>query len=299
MTQRTDSSARGIWLMIGAMACFAVADALIKVTAARLSPPHTSLLLMGGGLLVFAAIAVIQRASLWDRRAFAPVMLVRYVAEAVAAVGMVMAIANAPLSTVGAILQATPLVVAAGAVFFLGERVSWRRWTAIIVGFLGVLLIIRPGAAAFDPYVLWAVLAMVCLAGRDLTTRIAPPGMATSSMATFTMAAVTPVLLLWCALTQETVFPQEPNWPVVVVMVGIGSMGYLMIIASVRAAEVSVVSPFRYTRLLFLLALGIALFGERPDAPMLLGAAIIIASGIYMMWRDKVVGQRKAKAPRS
>jgi drug/metabolite transporter (DMT)-like permease len=255
-------------------------------------------LLIGGGLLVFAAIALVQRAPLWDRRALAPVMLLRYLAETVAAIGMVLAIANAPLSTVGAILQATPLVVTAGAVLFLGERVSWRRWSAIGVGFLGVLLIIRPGAAAFNAHVLWAVLAMAALAGRDLTTRVAPHGMASAAMATFTMAAVTPVLLLWCAVTQESVFPSTPNWPVVAVMVGIGSLGYLMITASVRAAEVSVVSPFRYTRLLFLLALGMLVFGERPDAQMLLGAAIIIASGIYMMWRDKVVGQREETAPR-
>lgn len=284
--------------MIGAMACFAVADALVKVTSSTLSAPHTSLLLFGGGLFVFMAIAVVQRVPFLDRRAFAPVMLLRYLMESAAAVGMVMAIAHAPLTTVGAILQATPLVVAAGAVLFLGEKVSWRRWSAIIVGFLGVLLIIRPGAATFDPYVLWAALAMVALAGRDLTTRVAPAGMAGSAMATFTMAAVTPVLLLWCALTQDTILPKDPNWPVVLVMVGIGSIGYLMIIASVRAAEVSVVSPFRYTRLLFLLAFGIAFFGERPDAMTLVGAGIIITSGIYMMWRDKVVGQREDVASR-
>lgn len=288
MIPKPDSNSRGIWLMVCSMGMFAVADMFVKLASATLSPAHTTLLLMGGGLIVFAGLALAQGVRLWNRAALTRIMCIRYVAEMMGSFGIVLALSQVPLSTVGAILQATPLVVAAGAVLFLGEKVSWRRWSAIVVGFGGVLLIVQPGSATFDASVLWAVVAMTGLAGRDLTTRAAPPAMASSALATYTMAAVVPFALLWCAVSQDRVLPVGVNWWIVIAMVGFGAIGYLLLIASVRAAPVSVVSPFRYSRLIFLLCLGFVVFGERPDPLMLLGAAIIIASGVYTMWRDRV-----------
>lgn len=289
-TQQTQNL-RGIWLMIAAMAAFAVTDTLIKVAASTLSSAQTTLLLTGGGLVLFAAIALVQRAALRPRDAVSPIMLIRYCAELCGTFGIVLALTYVPLSTVGAILQATPLVVAAGAVLFLGETVSWRRWSAIVVGFVGVLMIIKPGTEAFDLTVLWPVLAMFGLAGRDLTTRVTPPGMASSALATYTMAALVPFAILWCVLAGDPLIPTKANWPLIIAMVSGGALGYLLIIASVRAAEVSVVSPYRYSRLIFLLAFGVIFFNERPDALTLMGAAIIIVSGIYTMWRDRVAKQ--------
>lgn len=292
MTPKPDNTPRGIWLMVASMASFAVADMFIKMASSTMSAAHTTLLLMGGGLLVFALLAKLQGAALWERAAVSKIMLIRYGAEMMGSFGIVLALSSVPLSTVGAIIQATPLVVAAGAVVFLKERVSWRRWSAIFVGFLGVLLIVQPGGAGFDANIVWPVVAMIGLAGRDLTTRASPPDMASASLATYTMAAVMPFAALWCALTQETVLPVAPNWGLVAAMVGFGALGYMLLIASVRATQVSVVSPFRYSRLIFLLVLGVVVFGERPDAVMLLGAGIVIASGIYTMWRDRVVKAR-------
>ncbi len=292
MTTRPNQNLRGIWLMIAAMAAFAVADTLIKFAAATLSPAQTTVLLTGGGLILFAVMALVQRAPLRPRDAVSPVLLIRYVSELCGTFGIVLALTYVPLSTVGAILQATPLVVAAGAVLLLGETVSWRRWSAIALGFFGVLLIIKPGSAAFDLNVLWPVLAMFGLAGRDLTTRVTPPGMASTALATYTMAAVVPFAVLWCLLAGDPLIPTEANWPLIIAMISCGAFGYLLIISSVRVAEVSVVSPYRYSRLLFLLFFGVTLFGERPDALTLLGAAIIIFSGIYTMWRDRLAKQR-------
>ncbi len=288
MTTPTSRNARGIWLMVASMAAFAVADVFVKISASNIAPAQTSFLLLAGGWVIFTGLALLQRAPLLDRRAFLPVMLWRYLAEGVAALGMVLALANVPLSSVGAILQATPLVVTAGAVLILGEVVSWRRWSAIVVGFVGVLLIVQPGTAGFNAAALWAVLAMAGLAGRDLTTRVAPQGMAGAALAAFTMTAILPFAALWCLLSEGAILPPVINWPVVIAMSGFGAVGYLLIIASVRAAEVSVVSPFRYSRLIFLLIFGMVFFSERPDVVTLLGAAIIIASGIYTMWRDRL-----------
>ena len=292
MTATSNQNLRGIWLMIAAMFVFAVADTLIKFAAGLLTPAQTTLLLTGGGLVVFAVMALAQGARLRAREALSAVMMIRYVSEICGTFCIVLALTYVPLSTVGAILQATPLVVAAGAVVFLNETVSWRRWTAIAVGFVGVLMIIKPGSEAFDLNVLWPVLAMIGLAGRDLTTRVTPPGMASAALATYTMAALVPLAALWCLLAGDPLIPAAPNWPLFIAMIAGGALGYLLIIASVRTAEVSVVSPYRYSRLIFLLIFGVTFFGERPDALTLLGAAIIIVSGIYTMWRDRLAKQR-------
>jgi drug/metabolite transporter (DMT)-like permease len=286
------SNLNGIILMIFAMAFFAAADTLIKLSAGFLAPAHTALLLIGGGLVIFWSAALACRVPLIDRRAFKPILLVRYCAETIATLGMVTSLSLVPLSTLGAILQATPLIVAGGAVLFLGETVTWRRWVAIGVGFVGMLFIVKPGAESFDVNILWSILAMLSLAARDLTTRVVPKDFSTTALATYTMAATLPFVLIWAFLSQPQILPSQiDNWWYVIGMVVLGSIGYLMITLSVRLAEVSVVSPFRYSRLLFLLVLGIWIFDESPDVWVLVGATLIIASGIYTMWRDRKKSQ--------
>jgi len=291
MTNTSNRNGLGIGLTIGAMALFAVADSLIKLTAGQLSPAHTTLLLMGGGGVVFVALAVLRGERINPAEAFHPVLLARYAVELIGAFGMVMSLAYVPLSTVGAVLQASPLVVTLGAILVFKERVSWRRWSAIALGFVGVLMILRPGSDGFEWATLFPVMAMLGLSLRDLTTRATPPGIPTTSLATYTMAAALPVVILWCALTQETVLPKDVPWIPATGMVLLGALGYLLVTQGVRVAPLSVVTPFRYTRLLFLLFLGVVFFGERPDAWTLAGAALIVASGIYAMWRDHVRAQ--------
>lgn len=290
------NNARGIVLMIVAMAGFAIADTLIKSAAGRISPAQVMFLLMGGGLLVFASIALLKGQRLLDARAFAPMMVLRYLSEIISVGGMVLALSFVPLSTVGAILQATPLLVAVGAVLFLGEKVSWRRWSAIILGFFGVLLIIGPGGEEFDVAILWAVASMVCLSIRDLTTRLVPPDIPSASLASFTMIAAMPFAISWVLFNGESLFPAQANWFTVVGMVGFGSFGYLLLIASIRMSDISIVSPFRYTRLIFLLVTGVVVFDEKPSVSMLLGACLVIVSGVYMMWRERQVASEAKNA---
>ena len=290
------NNARGIVLMIVAMAGFAIADTLIKSAAGRISPAQVMFLLMGGGLLVFASIALLKGQRLLDARAFAPMMVLRYLSEIISVGGMVLALSFVPLSTVGAILQATPLLVAVGAVLFLGEKVSWRRWSAIILGFFGVLLIIGPGGEEFDVAILWAVASMVCLSIRDLTTRLVPPDIPSASLASFTMIAAMPFAISWVFFNGESFLPAQANWFTIVGMVGFGSFGYLLLIASIRMSDISIVSPFRYTRLIFLLVTGVVVFDEKPSVSMLLGACLVIVSGVYMMWRERQVASEAKNA---
>jgi len=275
--------------MICSMAAFTIADALVKVSTSSLSPAQVMFYLMGGAVIIFTALTILQGHRLIDRRAFAPVFLLRYIAEVAGMTGMVMALANGPISTVGAVTQATPIVAALGAVLFLREKIGWRRWSSIVCGFIGVLLIVQPGAVRFEFAVLWAVLALVALSVRDVTTRMVPADIASTSLATYTVTAALPFIAGWVLFNGESFFPAHTNWIVVLPMVVLGSIGYMLLIASLRTAEVSVVMPFRYTRVVFLLGIGALVFGERPDALMLLGAALIVASGCYMMWRERIV----------
>lgn len=278
---------RGILLMIASMAAFALADTLVKISTTTLTPAQVMFYLVGGALVIFTAMAIVQRNTLTDARAFSPILLIRYCTEIAGMVGMVMALALVPISTVGAVTQAAPIVAAVGAVVFLKENVGWRRWCSIIVGFIGVLLIVQPGAVEFDFAILWAVLALLALSVRDLTTRLMPPDMASASLATYTMAAATPFTVAWVLYNGESLIPAHTNWLVIIPMIILGAMGYMLLIASIRIAEVSVVMPFRYTRIIFLLLVGVLIFSEKPDALTLIGAALIIASGTYMMWREQ------------
>ncbi|MEM1302393.1 MAG: DMT family transporter, partial [Pseudomonadota bacterium] len=148
---------RGAALMSLAMALFALEDMMIKIMASDWPIGQIVLALGLGGTPIFMAMCKQKGLPLWQPDLAKPPVILRNVAELLGTFGFVTAIALIPLSTASAILQAAPLVVTLGAALFLGETVGWRRWTAILVGLFGVLLIIRPGFAAFDPLALWAV----------------------------------------------------------------------------------------------------------------------------------------------
>ena len=289
MSIAEDNNMRGILLMVLAMAAFAIADAFVKVAAAFMSPAQVLFYLNAGGLVLFVLLAIIRREPLWDKRVFSPALLLRYVSEVVGMIGMVLALVYVPLSVVGAVTQAAPLLVAVGAVLFFGETVGWRRWSAISIGFLGVLLVVQPSDDGFDPAILWAVMAMIGLSVRDLITRLTPIGMPSTSLAAYTMFAATPFATLWVLASGAPLIPVEANWIIILPMVSLGSLGYLLLITSIRMADVSIVTPFRYSRIIFLMALGVLLFEERPSAVMLTGAALIIASGVYLILRQRKV----------
>lgn len=272
--------------MLASMGAFAVADALVKVSTAVMSPAQVMFYLLSGALIIFTFMALMQKDKLLDVRAFSAILLLRYVTEIIGMIGMIMALALVPISVVGAITQATPLLAAVGAVVFLKEHVGWRRWCSIIVGFIGVLLIVQPEGVEFDYAILWAILAMVSMSIRDLTTRLIPSDISSASLATYTMVAATLFAVAWVMYNGESFLAEHTNWRVVIPMIVLGSLGYILLIFALRIAEVSVVMPFRYSRIIYLLLLGVLVFDEKPSLRMLIGAALIIASGTYMMWRE-------------
>ncbi|WP_415403088.1 DMT family transporter [Tateyamaria sp. SN3-11] len=286
---------RGAAIMVLAMLGFAFEDALIKLLAGALPLGQIIGLLGMGGALVFAILCKVQRQSLWDPAFLAPSILLRNLAELVGALGFVTAIALIPLSTASAILQAAPLLVTLGAALFLNEPVGWRRWAAILVGFFGVLLIIRPGTEGFSWLSLFAVQGVVGLAVRDLATRrvkAAVTSMQLSYLAFLMMIPASVILLI-----AGGVAPVSLTWGQSGVLAGavlIGALSYYGITYAMRVGEIGFVTPFRYSRMIFALILGMAFFNENPDALTLIGAGIIILSGLYTLWREQNVKSHAA-----
>ncbi len=276
---------RGAAFMTAAMAGFAVEDLFLK-TAARSLPTGQILLTVGlAGVLVFAALARRAGEQALPAAFLSRAMLVRSGFEVAGRLFYGLAVALTPLSTTSAILQATPLVVIAGAALLFGERVSLTRWAAVAAGFLGVMLILRPGVEGFSALSLLAVAGTLGFAGRDLATRAAPKGLSNRQLGTlgFAMLSVAGgILLAW------TGGAQIPDGREALLLAGTAVFGiaaYHALTAAMRTGTVAAVTPFRYTRLVFALVLSVLLLGERPDALTLAGAALVVAAGIFGLTR--------------
>jgi drug/metabolite transporter (DMT)-like permease len=282
---------RGIVLMVLAMAGFAVEDAFIKALAANgtgLSVGQILVLLAIGGTAIYAAWAIKDGISLFSTDFLHPAVLTRNGTEMLGTWGFVTGIATIPLATVTTILQAAPLLVTMGAALIFKETVGWRRWLAIAVGFSGMLLVVRPGIGAFDPLVLWAVLGVLGLSARDLATRRIPKIIPTLQLSSwgFLSVGVLGVLLVlsdgkWVAMNQQ-------QWLYLGGAISVGAFAYWAITEATRVGEISAVAPFRYSRLIFALTIGTLIFKEIPDGLTLAGAALIMGSGIYAFYRERV-----------
>ncbi len=284
----------GIFLMVAAMAGFALEDMFVKL-AARDMPVGQILTIMGAiGAPVFALIARLQGARLITPALWSRPVLLRNGGELVGTFGYISAVALTPLATASAILQALPLVVTMGAALFLGAKVGWRRWSAILAGFLGVLIVLRPGAGDFEPASLLAVLGVAGLALRDLATRTVPRETSSMVLSAYGFAMTVPLGLAMLALgpAPVAVGTQGALWLAGALAMGLG--GYWAIVEAMRLGEIAVVTPFRYSRLLFALILGALVFAEYPDAWTLTGAALIIASGLYTFTRERALSRRAA-----
>ncbi|WGW04937.1 DMT family transporter [Tropicibacter oceani] len=287
---------KGSLFMMLAMLGFGIEDAFFK--AATGSGGVTA----GMGTVQFGLMAMLTYAlyarhkgvPLWDAAYLQRGLLIRTAFEICGRLFFALALAYTPLSTTSAILQAAPLVVMLGAGLILGEKIGPRRWAAMAVGFLGVLLIIRPSPSGIEANAIFALLGMIGFAGRDLATRTSPPHVRSAQLGVLGFGVVT---FAGCViLAFEPGAPRLPDGPAALMICGTalaGVVGYTALTAAMRTGEVSVVAPFRYSRLIIALVIAYAVFGERPDAMTLAGAALIVGSGTYSLWRDGRAGARR------
>lgn len=285
---------RAALLMIAAMAAFAIEDAAIKMLTVRLPVGQVLATIGLMAAAVFWAMLRRQGGRLFTRALLIPIVLLRNGGEVVGSIGFTLALALTDLASASAILQALPLALVMGGALFLGERVGWRRWTAILVGFAGVLLIIRPGAAGFQPQSVLALVGVAGLAVRDLATRRMPARVPSHQLSASAFAALVPAGLV-LAVVQGTpmLIPTRAEALGILGCIAFSVLGYAMMVGATRAGEASLIAPLRYVRLIFALLIAVAVFGERPDAATLAGAALVVGSGAFAMWRELVRNRRR------
>lgn len=293
MTQTENS--RGALLMVASMLAFAFEDLFLKRAATALPPGQVVAMIGAAGAICFWLIAAAKGQPILHRSALSRPALLRTSSEAIATMLYITALALIPLTTNAAILQASPLAVTMGAALFLKEPVGWRRWSAIVVGFIGVLIILRPGTEAFSAPGLLTVACVFVLVARDLSTRAMPASIGTFQLTTWAYIALVPAGLLLMALSQA---PPQPiasdRWVDLIGALVTGLAGYWAVTAAMRLGEVSVIAPFRYTRMVFVIILAMIFLAETPDAATLLGSALVIGSGLYTFAREAQL-QRKSK----
>lgn len=271
---------RGAVFMVLSMAGFAVEDSLLKIAAVSL-PPGQVLITFGIlGTAVFAMLALSAREAPLTRAMLTRPMILRSLSEVTGRLFFMLAIALTPLSTASAILQATPLVVMVGAALLFGERIGPRRWLAVVLGFLGVLLILRPGTDGFGPLSLLAIVAMLGFAGRDLATRAAPVSVSFRQLGVLGFSMLIVAGLIALPFGGPLVAPDGATWLGLLAASGAGVCAYTFLTVAMRTGQVGAVTPFRYTRLIFAMMAGIAVFGETPDRWTIVGSIVIILAGI-------------------
>ena len=236
-------------------------------------------------LLILALITktLMQKYSTKNQR----LMIIRILAEIGTTVTFLTALKYMPLANVTAILQSLPLAITMAAAIFLGEPVGWRRWSAICIGFTGVLIIIRPGLAGFSSYSLLALAAVILLTVREISTRKLDSKIPTVTVALSTTVGTTAFAALML-IGNEWAEINLVSWSFIIAAAAAVTVATLLSVVAMRTGDIGFVSPFRYTSLIGAIGLGILLFGEWPDGITLLGALIIAFAGIYSLYREQI-----------
>lgn len=277
---------RGAGFMGLAMAGFTCNDALVKAVSGVMNAGQ--IMLVRG---VFTSLLVLLLARHFGamrsfRLVLTPAIGLRVLAEVSASIAYIWALGHMPLANASAILQALPLAVTLGAALFLREPVGWRRWLAILVGFLGVLIVLRPGPEGFTWAAVCVLASVVFAATRDLCTRRIDPAVPSLFISVITATAIT--------LTGAVLVVPLGGWqPMSMGSLGLLAgasllllVGYQFIVLAMRNGEIAVVAPLRYTSLVWSIGIGMLFFAEEPDIWMITGVAIIIGSGLYAFARE-------------
>jgi drug/metabolite transporter (DMT)-like permease len=207
------------------------------------------------------------------------------------------ALIHLPIANANAIMQLTPVAVTATGAIFFGEKVGWRRWTAIAVALIGVFIIVRPGFAGFNIFSLLVLAAMLVVVARDMATRAMDRGLPALPVSLATALVVTvsgpivSVVLRESWLTPPT-YSLAYLFFAAIFLIG----GYLSSVVFMRHGDIAVVAPFRYSGIVWATLIGFIVWHELPDWPTVLGTLIVVATGVYTFQRERRLAMAKAAA---
>lgn len=274
--------------MAVAMAGFTLNDSITKAVSSEMNFGQVMLVRGLFAIVLIAGFAFQQRAIRPLRTLMMKPVALRVFGEIGGTISFMAAITHLPLANTSAIFQALPLVITLGAALVLGEPVGWRRWSAIVAGFIGVIIIVRPGIDGFNQFALLALVSVAFCAIRDLATRQIPaqiPSLFITSVTTVIIAATGAAILVplggWTPVSGRAL-------GLLALAAVLLLIGYQCVIMALRTGDISAVAPFRYTALLWAMLLGYLVFGDRPDAMMVTGASIIVLSGLYAFYRERM-----------
>ena len=273
--------------MMMSMACFAVEDTFIKLLSARLPATQILFSIGFGGALITLVLAIVLNVNLADKILLNKHVISRTIADLFGALSFTSAMVLIPMSLLASILQATPLFVTLGAAILLGEKVGWRRWSAIFIGFLGVIIILQPGYGSFQLASLLGLAAVLCLALRDVVTRDMATEIPTLTVTFYACIAMGSAGFIAYPFFGPPIVPTTYEAIILICAAIIGLTGYLLLVLATRKGDVSVIAPFRYSRLLFSLGLASLILGEKLTLPILLGGLLVVSSGIYTFGRER------------
>jgi drug/metabolite transporter (DMT)-like permease len=289
---QTSANLRGIGAMCAAMALFTVNDTFVKLVAKEL-PTHQIMFVRGiiGSVMIGTYLAATSQLGHW-RYLLHPLVVIRTALEVFTAYSFITALGVLAIADVTAILLVSPLLITAISALLFGEDVRWRRWLAVIVGFIGMLIVVQPGSGAFQPAAFWALASTFAIAARDLVTRRLPSDIPTPVItAAGSLGSTILGGLLCAALPWTSVSAQALLWLSAAAALVIA--GNIAIVAAFRGVDVSVVSPYRYTVMVWAVLVGVLVFGEFPSAQAWIGIALIVGSGLYALYREtKTRGRR-------
>lgn len=288
---------RGAILMVLGMMGFSFNDGLMKVIAADLNL-FQSIFIRGtiATTLIFALAW--YNGALFNKHAkISKLLFVRCLAEIGGTFCYLTALFNIPLADATSILMAAPLAITLSASWFLGEHVGWRRYTAIAIGFIGVMIILRPSADGINTYYLFALGTVFFMVLRDICTRNFDKETPSLFIAFATSAAMT--------IASAAMIPFD-GWQTVstnnMAVLGGAALfifaGYIFTIMTVRVGDISFAAPFRYTNLIWAILLGIVVFDHIPDTAVLVGGSIVVLTGLYSLLREQKISRRQVRGTR-
>ncbi len=278
---------RAMMLTITGVFLFTCVDIFIKLLSSSFQVGQILIVFGLGTAIMFWVMALLSGQSVFDSRYVHKATLFRCVSETIGGLALVIALSNSDLSVVTAIMQTSPLVLTIMAVVFLKEKIGPPRVIAIFVGFMGVLIIIRPTLEGIDIFAVSALIGVIGLAGRDFSARILPGDISVIGLSFFGSLSVVLAGMLLMVFSGGWVLPDIMQMMCCIGMIIAGGLGLWCMSLSIRLADVSAVSPFRYARIVFGMVTGVVIFNENIDSLTIIGSAIIVGAGLYTWSRER------------